>query len=344
MTERKLAQIKQIDEIFPIDGADFVVCARVGGWHAVVKKDQYKVGDHILYIETDAWIPHQLAPFLTREGDEPKVWLGIPGQRLKTRKIRGQISQGLILDIQDADWFEIEDLDTHLGINKWERVRMDGQTQGGDFPSFLRSTGLPRVQNLTHRLWDEKNSDKVFTVMTKLDGESCTNYIYNGQVGVTSRRVDLDRSDDNRFWNQSNTQNIPDAFEAAWKDGRIGNIALQFELMGPGCQSNRDNLPTRQLFAYGGFDIDNQKSLTVADAQALVELLNSYGANIQFVPIQTTEFKLSQFKNDLNGLLKFAEGRSLNTKRREGIVIRENKTDGFVFKVLSNKYLLAHDE
>ena len=38
---RKLASIRKIDEIRPIEGADAIECADVGGWTVVVKKDHF---------------------------------------------------------------------------------------------------------------------------------------------------------------------------------------------------------------------------------------------------------------------------------------------------------------
>jgi hypothetical protein len=42
---RKLATIRRIDEIRPIDGADAIECAVVGGWNVVVKCGEYQPGD-----------------------------------------------------------------------------------------------------------------------------------------------------------------------------------------------------------------------------------------------------------------------------------------------------------
>lgn len=98
--ERKLASIRRIDAIEPIPDADAIEVATVGGWKVVVKRGEYQEGDFAIYCEIDSWIPHTLAPFLTPEGQFPKVYKGIEGQRLKTRRMRGQISQGLLLPLE----------------------------------------------------------------------------------------------------------------------------------------------------------------------------------------------------------------------------------------------------
>lgn len=69
---RKLATIRKIDNIRPIVDADAIEAAVVGGWTVVVKKDEFKVGDLAVYLEIDSWVPHELAPFLSK-GVEPTV-------------------------------------------------------------------------------------------------------------------------------------------------------------------------------------------------------------------------------------------------------------------------------
>jgi len=48
--ERKLATIRRIDNIQPIEGADMIELATVGGWKVVVAKNvNHKVGDLVVY-------------------------------------------------------------------------------------------------------------------------------------------------------------------------------------------------------------------------------------------------------------------------------------------------------
>jgi RNA ligase (TIGR02306 family) len=92
---RKLATIRHIDAIDPIPNADSIEVATLGGWKVVVKKNDFTVNDLAIYCEIDSWIPHTLAPYLSK-GETPKVYNGVEGQRLKSIKLRGQISQGLL--------------------------------------------------------------------------------------------------------------------------------------------------------------------------------------------------------------------------------------------------------
>ncbi len=97
---RKMATIRRIDAINPIPGADAIEVATVGGWKVVVKKGEYQVNDLAIYVEIDAWCPTTVAPFLTKPGHTPKVYEGVEGERLRTVKLKKQISQGLLLPLE----------------------------------------------------------------------------------------------------------------------------------------------------------------------------------------------------------------------------------------------------
>lgn len=61
--QRELAYVVKIDNIIPIEGADRVEIARVGGWKIMVKKGQFKEGDLAIYFEIDSKVPEK-EPFL----------------------------------------------------------------------------------------------------------------------------------------------------------------------------------------------------------------------------------------------------------------------------------------
>lgn len=111
---RKMASIRRVDNIVPIPGADAIECAVIGGWSVVVKKGEFKIGDLAVYLEIDAWVPTELAPFLSK-GKEPRVYNGVSGERLKTVKLRGTTSQGLLLKLEHC--FEIIEIEGKKFIN-----------------------------------------------------------------------------------------------------------------------------------------------------------------------------------------------------------------------------------
>ena len=91
--QRELAYVVKIDNIIPIDGADRVEQAVVGGWHIMVRKNQFKVGDYAIYFEIDSKVPEK----------EPYMFLADKHFKIKTQKyFKGTvISQGLLMSFDD---------------------------------------------------------------------------------------------------------------------------------------------------------------------------------------------------------------------------------------------------
>ena len=54
--ERKLASIRKVREIKPIEGADAIELAIVDGWQCVAKKGEFKVNDLCVYFEIDSLV------------------------------------------------------------------------------------------------------------------------------------------------------------------------------------------------------------------------------------------------------------------------------------------------
>lgn len=96
--QRELAYVVKIDNIIPIDGADRVEQAVVGGWHIMVRKGQFKAGDKAVYFEIDSKVPQR----------EPYMFLSDKHFKIKTQKyFKGTvISQGLLMTFEDFGWAE----------------------------------------------------------------------------------------------------------------------------------------------------------------------------------------------------------------------------------------------
>jgi tRNA-binding EMAP/Myf-like protein len=153
--ERKLATIRSIGQISPILGADKIELATVDGWNVVVGKDVgHKVGDLVIYCEIDSFLPIREEFEFLRKSSYKKM-VGKEGFRLKTIKLRGQISQGLILPISVLNPpntniyvtpFEGLDVTEILGIIKYEPpipANLVGKVKG-IFPSFIPKTDEER--------------------------------------------------------------------------------------------------------------------------------------------------------------------------------------------------------
>lgn len=354
---RRLATIRKIDEINPIEGADAIEVATVGGWKVVVKKGEYSAGDLAVYFEIDSWIPYELAPFLSNPDRGPREFEGVKGERLRTIKLRGQISQGLLLPIttlksfiteyqQYHDLIEDDDVTDILGILKYERP-MNAQLAGmakGNFPSFIPKTDEERVQNLKKQLEKWKDTNETFEVTEKYDGSSMTVFFRDNaldedgniidEFGVCSRNLQLKETEGNSFWEAANKLQLRE--KMSWIKR---NFAIQGELVGEGIQGNKYKLVGREFFVFRMYDIDAGKYLLDGARKELCEILGlRHVAPLGYITFN--EF------TSIDGLLEFAEGKSvLNAKtEREGVVFKNTVNPELHFKAISNRFLLKNGD
>jgi len=339
---RKLATVRKITDIRPIEGADKIEIATVGGWNVVVAKDvEHKVGNSVVYCEIDSFLPIKEEFEFLRKSSYKKMG-DQEGFRLKTIRLRGQLSQGLILPISVVpiaqfatghDLPEGLDVTEMLGIVKYEPpipAELSGKVKGL-FPSFIPKTDEERIQNLTKEYGEWKHQSKhQFYVTEKLDGSSATYYIKDGEFGVCSRNLELLETEGNTFWKVARELNLEENMKATGK-----NISLQGELIGEGIQGNPYKIKGQTVRFFTGFDIDKYQRISFPE---LVVMLSDMG--LQYVPILNQElgFVLPETVEDM---LKYAEAKSvLNDKtEREGVVVRS--MDGTIsFKAISNKFLL----
>jgi len=364
--ERKLASIQRIREIRPIEGADAIELAIINSWQVVVAKNVgHKVGDLVVYCEIDSYLPIEPEFEFLRKSSYKKMSDGSEGFRIRSAKIRGVISQGLIIPLADAyaifkrntpnmdmQWFEGLDVTEMLNIVKYEPpvpAELAGKVKGY-FPSFIRKTDEERVQNLT-----KEYSEWVFTsahqfyASEKLDGSSVTFYVKDGVFGVCSRNLELAEPEEfvpgmvmyddgierpkqeNTFWKVAREMGIK---EKLLSTGR--NLCIQGELIGEGIQKNPYKIKGHTVKFYNAFDIDKQERLPLHE---FMNLIGSLG--FETVPILGIEFMLP---DTVEELLKQAEGKSVlnpNTER-EGVVIRSMDTK-ISFKAISNKFLINNE-
>jgi len=96
---RKLVTVRQIDAINPIEGADAIEVVTVEGWNVVVKKGEFKVGDQCVYFEIDSFLPTGNPAWQFLVDKSGRTFEGVVGHRLRTVKLRGQVSQGFVIPI-----------------------------------------------------------------------------------------------------------------------------------------------------------------------------------------------------------------------------------------------------
>ena len=351
---RKLAKIVRIDELNPIEGADAIECAVVGGWKVVAQKGLYNVGDMAVYFEIDSWIPTELAPFLSK-GKEPREFEGVKGERLRTIKLRGQLSQGLLMPVHndktgtylmiytdDTGEYSLtvaegDDVTEALGIKKWEKP-MNAQLAGvckGNFPSLIPKTDQERCQNLKKEIVAANEAGLKFEITEKLEGSSMTVYQIKGEFGVCSRNMDLKETEGNSFWATARKEGIQEKMMAV---DEYWDFAIQGELIGPGIQGNIYNLKECEFRV---FDVYNIQAGEYMLPQARRRLIEQMGLKHAPVLAASADMYDTLGLTDIPQMLAFAEGKStLADVEREGIVFKQ-VDGGMSMKAISNKYLLG---
>jgi RNA ligase (TIGR02306 family) len=343
---RKLATIRRIDELVLIEGADAIVMVKIDGWECVALKEEFSVGDLCVYFEIDSLIP--MSPAVEHLRNRAFKKMGDKeGIRIKTIRLRGQLSQGLALPlskfgIQAALGDDVSDV---LGVVKYELPipsELAGQVRG-DFPRFIPKTDEERCQNIVRKIFEE-NADARYEVSMKMDGTSFTGFHVDGEQGVCGRN-----------WEQVISADNPNKLVRTYMDSKLGailhelslNYAIQGELMGPGIQQNREGLEAHRLFIFKMYHISECRYLTPKERHDVLANLYAAGLDrkmVEHVPVLSMGVTLAELGiTNIKELLAFAEGPSLNHSVREGLVFKR-VDGGFSFKVISNAFLLKEKD
>ena len=316
---RKMVYVQKILDINPIPNADNIEVVTIGGWKVVSKKGEFTIGDKCAYFEIDSILPKA-------------TWSDFLGDRLRLRtiKLRKQISQGLALPLATVGVCEDlpfnTDLTEQLGVEKYvEKIPANlAGIAKGPFPSFLTKTDEERCQNLSAEISEWQG---VFLeVSEKVDGASTTYYKYENNFGVCSRNLELLENPDNGLWKMATKYNLKDI---------PNSICLQGEICGPGVQSNPLQLPELDLFIFNVINLETGEKYS---ANKLMEFCTRY--SLKHVPYIYHNLKLN---HRIEELLTLAEGKSvLGNVEREGLVFR-SKDCSISFKAISNKFLFKQD-
>lgn len=352
---RHLVTIQKIKSLTPIPNADKIELAEFNqvAWKCVVKKGDFKVNEHCVYFEVDSFLPIKPEFEFLRKNCFKKTDFG-EGFRIKTIRLKGQISQGLALTITDSfgdrtidvcKYEEGQDITELLGVKIYSPpipAELKGIMKGA-FPSFIAKTDETRVQVLQDVLTRHKGTRCYVT--EKIDGTSVTYYLKEGIFGVCSRNLELLESEGNAYWR------IAREFEIETKLKLLGiNIAIQGEIHGTGLQGNPLKLDKKTIRFFNAFDIDKFRFYDFKEFRHLMNVV----LNLPTVPIITEDFALS---DNIDYLVKFATRKSeiTATSWMEGIVIRPlletfdmQMAQGFgngrvSFKAINPEYLLESD-
>lgn len=99
LNKRKLVSVRSIASVDPIEGADAIEVVTVDGWKVVTKKGDFKQGDPCVYFEIDSFLPDGVPAWQFLVDKSPKMFEGAKGHKLRTIKLRGQVSQGFVMPL-----------------------------------------------------------------------------------------------------------------------------------------------------------------------------------------------------------------------------------------------------
>lgn len=348
---RKLATIQRILSLNPIPDADVIEVAQILGWRVVVKKGEFNVGDLVVYCEIDSLMP-----------ERPEFeFLRNSKFRVRTIKLRGQISQGICFPLDtlsiNTQWHieELEktrlisalrdqsdspigfDVSEELGLEKYEEpipAELAGNAKGS-FPTFMIITDEDRIQILPHIPLEYGGQS--FVATEKLDGGSGSFYWKNGEFGVCGRNWEYYESPTNSFWKFARHNFLEE------KLGELGrNLGLQGEIIGEGIQKNKYKLRGQTVRFFRMFDIDKYEFIPYEEMIDII--VNQF--KLETVPILDWNYILP---STVDEILDYAQGKSvLNPQtEREGVVFvkHELKNQGRLsFKAISNKFLIKNEE
>lgn len=374
---RALATIRAVTKTIPIEGADFIELVIVDGWQCIVKKGEFEKGSLGVYFEIDSVLPDQKKYEFLKKMTNTR---GGMGYRIKTMKMRKQLSQGLMLPLSSfAEELKSsvsvgDDVTEALGVWLYEPILRNGPMSNTEclsigkkvFPDFLRKTDQERIQNKMH--YFETYKDHIWEATKKLDGSSMTVWNYSKAQhmpkGVMNRKW---KTKILRVWdNFLNLFKTPVTFGVCSRNVNLRNkegnafwdmansidfkgilagqnMALQGELIGPSIQKNHEKVERNEFYLFDIFDIDRQEYLLPSERLTWL-LLHDPFQSIKVVPFIKNIKVFTDYTN-VEEIQELVTGPSINPGTiSEGMVFKSTTDRGLSFKCISNKFLLRFDD
>ena len=338
---RQLASLDRITDLRPIPGADAIEVGTVRGWDVVVRKGEYASGDEVVYVEPDAALPldDERFAFLA-----PRGWKTIDGRRchvLKTTRLRGQLSQGIVFPAHEfaRESTDPRGLDASLGILLWEPPAppSDARQIGVWNLAWLKKTDAERVQNLSDE-WLRGADDGLWAPTEKVDGTSLTYVLDQSNLRIYSRNWELDATDP-----EATPVRLGQQYHVAQWMARHGVDAVQGEMYGEGVNANRVGIKGQRLALFAAWRREGGRALDAFD-----ELYATAGEEgLDVAPV----IEGLEFPTTVREALEQADGRTslISQRLAEGIVWHHRGDKDFpeldyrlVFKAVSAKFLLKH--
>ena len=374
---RKMATVREVNGVAPIEGADRIEVVYVDGWQVVCGKGEYHVGDLVVFYEIDTFLPteDEHYSFLAQRGETVMVIDGRPtkGHKLRTARLRGTYSQGLLMHPEDVMPDNIPEyayrkmLERKVDVSKLVGVceyykpmpAMNAGFIGRYDPYIAPRTDAERVQNVDQRTWDLVRQTE-YEVSVKVDGTSIS-MLWDDRTGAF------------RMFSHNNEFSLGEgmgkiAYDCAIAQGLVAYcerhhmVTLQAELCGPKIQSDRLALGRHRLFVFSVWAVGACRYVSHAELRAqedAADVLESFVPIISvFEPYEYSGKVLDDFERPEDFLAHVDGIKGAVTKGRldEGLVVHIFGPGGLdsdewrelqgalgatmQVKAVSNKYLL----
>lgn len=192
--------------IEPHPNADRLEVAKVRGWYCVVQKGLYKSGDLAVYVPLDAVLPD---PLIAAAGIEKYY-----RKYLRTQKLRGIVSQGLVIpmslvkDTGERPLDEGDDVTGILGLTKYDPpipVHMAGQIRS-PHAMFSKYTEIENYKNYPNSIPD----GELVVATEKVHGSNFRAGKFDGELHVGSHNLSLKEDEFNLYWRSARLLNLKD--------------------------------------------------------------------------------------------------------------------------------------
>jgi RNA ligase (TIGR02306 family) len=198
-------ELRRISDVKSHNNADSLELAKVNGLENqfVVGKGDMKVGDLVVYFPIDSLIPDKVLEFLPTP---IKIKLTGKVPRIKTVKLRGEISQGLAIKANTVPWedficdelpidselYDTQDVTAILGVTKYEPpVVHDATVDGLALPEhapYYDIEGCERNKKIVEYLLSDDAPD--ILIQEKLEGTNLAVVLSpEGNVQVCQRSM-----------------------------------------------------------------------------------------------------------------------------------------------------------
>lgn len=340
---RALATVQRIKEIHPIENSDNLSRAVVLGWNVVVRRGDYEPGDKVVYFEIDSFLPvRECFEFLRARSYRNNEHMG-EGFLVKTMRLRGVVSQGLVFSLDALGLSEDlpvgKDLTSDLGVRLWDVPQPVGESVSvGGFHPVISKTDEIRAQS--DESYIRTLTGHPYYVSEKIDGMSVTVVKEGSSIHVYTRNQEIQRSEGNVAWSTLERIGVLKVLEESPTD-----IGFQGELYGPGIQKNRLRMKDTDWRFFNIVNPSTGEYYSFKDWDSILETVDP-GRVLRHVKILETG---EEFRYSLQDLKDMTVGDYDGAGQREGIVIRPQSEmltpqgRRLSFKVINESYLLKND-